>query len=385
MNTIFLNLIFKKLPLLKNSVCFKSFYGLYNDNPKYISEELHKQHPDINIYWIIDSAKCNTQDIPNYVKIIPAHSIRKMIIQNICPVIVDNLAGWYSSVVKKNEYSSMSKCKNSKVYNISTWHGTPKKKIGVDAYKGDNLVYFTTSDVIIDNSKYNENIFYSCFQNRMPILIEGTPRNDILVNHNLFNRDKLLEKLQLPREKKIVLYAPTFRDVKFKGNNSDFMYGLNCNLLLTSLKDKFGGDWVLVFRGHQFDQGKQEFKDYLKGLNGIIDGNTHDDMAEYLAVTDVLITDYSGSMFDFVLTQRPCFLYTPDRNEYENSERGVYDVRLPFDYCENNYQLQKAIENYNDAKYQHEISDFRKQMGLKEDGDAAKKIVSLIMKNINKQ
>ncbi len=71
----------------------------------------------------------------------------------------------------------------------------------------------------------------------------------------------------------------------------------------------------------------------LKYSGKVINGNLHDDMAEYLAVADALITDYSGSVFDFALTGKPGFLYTPDKDHYINDERGVYLEleQLPYD------------------------------------------------------
>lgn len=379
--------LFKALKIEKKAVCFMSFYGLYNDNPRYISEELYRTHPEIKIYWCIDSKRCHTKEIPEYVIKVSMGGLQKLIIQNRCAVIVDNIAGWYSMSVSAKNYKIVHYIKNDKVFNLSTWHGTPKKKIGLDATAGSrDMVFFTTSDLLMSNSEYTNKIYKRCFQDRMKIQLTGTPRNDLLVNLTLEKKKEILHKFNLDDGYSYVIYAPTFRSPESGvayNPGFDFMYGLDINLLLDSLSIRFGGKWKLIFRGHQFDQSRFDFRKFVDGMNvEIIDGNKFEDMAEYLAISDVLITDYSGSLFDFVVTDKPCFLYTPDRYIYESSSRGVYDVSIPYKYNMSNYELSESIKTFDEQKHIKMNREFSSKLGLFEDGKASERAVRIIMEHI---
>ena len=113
----------------------------------------------------------------------------------------------------------------------------------------------------------------------------------------------------------------------------------------------------------------------------LINGNIGDDMAEYLACTDILITDYSSSMFDFALTGKPCFLFAPDREHYEKKERGFYlDYdSLPFPISYTNEELIKNIQKFDDAAYRERVLRFLEEIGNVEDGKASERIAQCIV------
>lgn len=383
-----LNKILHRIRPNSSMVFFMSFYGLYNDNTKYISEKLHEKAPHIKIYWLIDYKRCKISEIPEYVKKVNIRGIKKLFIQNRAKVLVDNISGWNSLITSKNEYKEYIKIKNKKVFNLCTWHGTPIKKIGVDAYSYDDTrnYFFTTADLMIANSKYTQQIFNNCFQRRFPVILTGTPRNDILVNLTLEKRNKILNKFSLDKDYRYVIYAPTYRDVESgceHQRNFDFMWGLDTEQLLLSLKNKFGGNWKLIFRGHQSDQKLDDFNIFISKMNGnVIDGNLFSDMAEYLAISDALITDYSGSIFDFCITNKPIFLYTPDLDIYRNSNRGVYDLNLPFKYNCTNKELIDTISHYEEKQYRQTVEDFKSEIELFEDGAASERITDIILEKL---
>ena len=114
---------------------------------------------------------------------------------------------------------------------------------------------------------------------------------------------------------------------------------------------------------------------------------TYDDMQELLRASDILITDFSSSMFDFSIMNKVCILYASDFDEYLKNERKLYfDVKkeLPFPVATNNLELKKVIENFNDTLYHENIEIFNKKLGIFEDGNASKKIVDLILE-LNKK
>ena len=107
-------------------------------------------------------------------------------------------------------------------------------------------------------------------------------------------------------------------------------------------------------------------------------------MQELLAVADVLITDYSGSMFDFLITKKPVFLFAKDLEDYCKQDRELYFNidELPFSLAENEKQLQENIRSFSQEQYTRKCHDFIKKVDLKEDGEGATVISKIIMDKI---
>lgn len=370
------------LPIKRKVVCFDSFGGQYNDNPKYVSEELHRQRPDITIVW--NHSGKGLDSLPTYVIKVDNSSFKGRMFFNSAQVVVDNHTGIRSGMCPKNSiflnlYYSVKNFKRKGQLCISTFHGTPLKRIAMDEPNArDNFKFYASTDYVLSGCKYTTEHFKTAFDNTIEIREYGTPRNDILFN-NLINVDDLKLKLGLPLNCKIILYAPTFRkDIEASGISQ--MKELDIKSLIKSFLKKFGGDsWCFVFRSHNLVMQKIDFKSILRNNPDIviINGNLHDDMAEYLKCADVLITDYSASMFDYALTKRPCFLYAPDVDEYGSQERGFYKdiTSLPFPLARNSKELISRIEKYNDLEYKHHVNTLLEEMGDFERGDASKKVV----------
>jgi CDP-glycerol glycerophosphotransferase len=153
------------------------------------------------------------------------------------------------------------------------------------------------------------------------------------------------------------------------------------------LKDKFGGDFVFVGRFHNHVENAIDFSLFEEKYPGkIFNGNLHEDMAEYLLATDVLITDASGSMFDFSLTGRPCFLFFPDFEHYRSKERGVYlEVeKLPFPISLNFNDFCASITNFDNEEYQENIKNMHSELGYVDDANSAKRAAEFILETIEK-
>ena len=361
------------LPIRKNTICFYSFSGQYNDNPKYISEAVHKLDPTIRIIWGV--SENSKSSFPEYVEQIPIYSIKWFLTIGCVAVIIDNYCCCsrkiFAPIVRRKK----------QLY-ITTWHGTPLKHIALDdknsRYK-QNEAKIPVRDFQLAGCKYTADILSTAFTHKpVDVCLSGTPRNDCLVKPSLANKAILLKKLNIPSEKKVLLYAPTFRDdIEWSGLNQ--VRSLNINSIKTALKMRFGGDWVVVFRVHHAVISILE-EDSQVTNNKFICGNIGDDMAEYLICTDVLVTDYSGSLFDFALTGRPCFLYVPDIDQY-NKERGTYISldELPYDKCRNTEDLEKAIMNFDSFSYNSKISDFQDKIGNVEDGCASERVAKSVI------
>ena len=375
-------------PAYKNTVLFDAFGGQYNDNPKRIEKALHEKDSSIRIVWV-KSWKSKEQ-FPEYAKTVEHDSKEyyKYLLRS--QVVVDNHVGLRSTFVQSGNFKEKlrgfftKKRKNQLC--ISTWHGTPLKRIAGDELNSPMKGYKTCSDYVVAGCDLTKNALQSAFFHAVPIKKYGTPRNDVLINGK-GDIDALKEKLGLPKGYKIILFAPTFRkDVENSGVLQ--MRVIDFEKLLQSLRKRFGGEWCFVFRVHQNVLKEINVKEISEKYGErVINGNLHDDMAEYLLCTDILITDYSGSLFDFALTKRPCYLFTLDREHYEKEERGFYLPygELPFLKADSPQELYEKIENFEESSYQQGLESLLKEIGNVEDGKASQRVADDIYAFIRKK
>ena len=369
------------LPIIKGTAVFQSFRGQYSDNPKYISEELHKRHPEIKIFWIIGEGE--EKDFPDYVETVREGSAEHSKYIARAELSVDNYCGPRTNFLKENNlikrlcFWLLSRSRRGQLC-LSTWHGTPLKHIALDEPKYQRSKFkraYVSADVLIAGCQLTADAFKTAFDWKGPIEMCGTPRNDLLFAPN---DTRLKEKLGIDENKRLLLFAPTYR-------NSIEMSGicqlncLNIEAILERLSSRLGGEWCFVFRGHNLVASS-----IPKDKKNVIDGNACPDMAEYLAAADLLLTDYSSSMFDFMLTRRPVLLYTPDLDEYKNSERGFYfDIEdTPFPISLTADGILEKIDSLDVHEYQKKVDAFLEKIGNIERGNAAKRAVDLIERRL---
>lgn len=387
---LLVGLISPFIRIRKGVALFTSFGGQYNDNPKYVSIKLHEQHPEYKILWVISD---KARDFPpEYVTVLKYGSVEHFKALYYSQVIVDNHAGSRSSKYERREwykmplYSFLSRHIKKQLC-ISTWHGTPLKRIAMDEPGArDKYTFKCSTDYMLSGCSYTEDVLFKSLDKKVTMLGLGTPRNDLFFKELDIN--KLRRKLGLPVDKKIILYGPTFRD-DIERSGKIQIETLDINRLLITLNKKFGGNWCLVFRLHNLVQKAIDVDDLCKRKGDIcvINGNQCDDMAEYLACSDILLNDYSSSMFDFALSKKPCFIFAPDYDDYSYRERGLYfDIQtLPFPFAITQEQLFSNIEKFDDNLYFDEIDALLKRLGNYEEGKASEKVVELIDRFIKRR
>jgi CDP-ribitol ribitolphosphotransferase len=148
----------------------------------------------------------------------------------------------------------------------------------------------------------------------------GIPRTDVLFGEERIarTREAVRRKYGLPEDRRIVLYAPTFRgDTVADARATD-------DLDLDRLHETLGDTSVVLVRLHPFIRSQTRIGPVLAGF--AIDVSDHPDINELMLVSDVLVTDYSSAIFEYALLSRPMVFFAPDYEAYEN-ERGFY-----FDY-----------------------------------------------------
>lgn len=211
---------------------------------------------------------------------------------------------------------------------VHTGHGQAYKHMGTDLKdarsrgrrtRDEQRRLAASWDYLISPSPFMSPLLIRTWDYQGTLLETGYPRNDLFFHPDRAAiATRVRERLGLPADKRIVLYAPTFRDdVVYRG----FRARLDVRIDLDRASRAFGPDTVLLFRPHYF------VVDRLPRTDSVIDVADYPDIQELLLIADVLITDYSSLMFDFAVTGRPMIFFAYDLEHYE-STRGVYfDLR----------------------------------------------------------
>lgn len=394
----FLKVSFFKVPVRSNRIFFNSYDGQYADSPKYISQWLHQQDPDLDLVWLI-SSKSNKAAIPDYIRTVdPKNKFRRYYYEFSSKVVIDNILGTFSKYVyESGSYEDIKKFNQilakSNQLRYSTWHGTPLKKMGIDQKMNQHITGFsnTLTGMFLGNA-YSRSIMERLTFHKLPIEVLGSPRNDLLFQYCPNKINDLKGKLNLPLDKKIALFAPTFRSDE-TGQDDLYKSGIwQINLwdfdkLCLALKHKFLGEWIIVGRFHDHVITQISWPHLESKFPKLYNGNVGDDMAEYLAVSDLLITDCSSCVIDFSITKRPAFLFFPDYEHYANVERGFYldMIKLPFPLSQTFEELLETIANLDEAEYQNSIDILLKYMGTYEDGKSTERIARLILQNMKER
>lgn len=230
-------------------------------------------------------------------------------------------------------------------------------------------------DYLLSGSEFDEESCRRGLAFRGRAVRVGSPRSDILFGHSV--RKKVLSVFCLEEDTHILLYAPTYRKDDHENGNR-MRLSLDLDKLLETLKKKWEGKWVVLIRLHPWISFE---KSGLQETGTVINAGNYPDSEELVAGCDVMITDYSSIMFEGAYIKKPVFLYTPDRNEYIEGERGLlldYDT-LPFPMAESNEELSYCIQNFEKKQYEETVKKFLKKYGVNEDGHASERAAAFIL------
>jgi len=358
---------------------FSSYYGKqYSDNPRAISEELHKTNPHIEIVWFMNDAKKHMQLMPDYIKVVENESFISAYHLYTAKVWVDNCR-------KLIFYK-----KKRKQFYIQTWHGTPLKLIEADAEDKLEKRYVKYAnrdskniDLLISGNEYSSKIFRRAFKYDGEILGCGTPRNDKLINQYEKIEDNVRNKVGVV-DASLILYAPTYRSELLKNGKPQLDF-LQPNMILNAFEKRFNKKCILLTRFHPNVSGMLDYERLSSEYGGrIIDVSVGWDMQELLCASDALITDYSSVFFDYANLLRPIFLFIPDEKGYYE-ERGLYfDItHLPIKAFSSSEMLVKSILNESSEDLINRSIKLLELIGNEEEGKASLKIANYIIKNTN--
>lgn len=365
--------VFWIFPIDKKKIYFQSFGGKsMNCNPWYIFKYMYEKYPDYKYVWLLNKDPENRLKGVTYVKKNTFKWVKEILTSKI---IINNIIFNAYFPYRLNQIL------------IQTWHGG-------GAYKTVNLTWKSEKNVLNTlkshqySGKFTTYYISSCesfskimatdwFTKYDKFIHSGMPRNDVFFNTLTTDilKQKVQKKYNLSDDYLIVLYAPTYRGYWASGY---FKNLLDISKIKNALEYKYNKKTKILYRGHYCIK-----KDDTNIFDFDINVSSYPEMQDLLCAADILITDYSSSMWDFSFLYRPCFLYTPDIQEYIN-DRGFYTdpYSWGFPICKSNEELVNAIEHFDKNKFVIAMRKHHKDLGAYENGKATEKVVECILHSI---
>ena len=359
------------VPIKKNRFVFLCMQGnSFGDSVKCISDYVEKHYENADIIWAFSKYYIDKVDC--------AHT----------KVRFGSLRYFYYCVSSKyfvtNCLSSKMCFKRDGQKLMQTWHGTALKRIALDeACRDHSSLYYAlrpdlymecakNTDYFISGSHFMTTVYHRAFAYPNKIYEIGTPRNDIYFKDCSEITEKVKKSLSIEQNKKIILYAPTFRS-----DGSFEFYDVDLGKIKRYFEDNTGNEYEIVARLHPGIVSESGKLEHLVG-RGVINASLYPDVQELLYAVDVLVTDYSSVMFDFMYLRRPVIMYVPDRDKYN---RGFYfDIdELPFLVANNNDEITTVLSKYDSVEYMKRIDAFLEKIGSVENGRATENAYELLM------
>ena len=366
---------FIKIKPKKKTIIFESFLGRqYSCNPKAIFEYMNEQYPKCKLYWSI-----NPKYKENFLHL---QTIERFTLK------------WYWKLARAEYWVFNSRLplwilKPKATTYIQTWHGTPLKKLVFDMeevhmpgtttakYKQNFYLESRNWDYLISPNDYSSKIFKRAFRFEKVMLEYGYPRNDVLYNKNNENTiSRIKHDLGIPTDKKVILYAPTFRDNQYyRAGNYKFDLPLDLNIL----KKRYGERSVFLLRMHYLIAENYDLTAYT---GFVYDFSNKADINDLYLVSDLLITDYSSVFFDYANLKRPIILYMYDLKEYRKTLRGFYinlEKESPGPIIETEADLLCTLDEFFSTgefkDYHADYNAFYNKYCYLDDGSVTKRIV----------
>ena len=360
---------------------FGSLFGRrFADNPKYLFLDiiLNEKDSDIKPIWITRDKK-----VFDYLKK-----------QGLPSCYLYSLKGIYYSLRGKiwiYDHSShdISFWLSNGAIKVNLWHGVPLKKISWDSnpkhFQGimkflGKLIFpwaWEKPNYIISPADITDSIFKSAFRIEKGIFIKvGYPRVKTLLYPDRFNLENKLKFLN----RKVILYAPTFRD-----NSSE---DLLMKVLDFEKLDDFlsQNNSVMLIKPHPFSRLSNFLKS--KSFTNIYTIGAYEDIYQYLPFVHILITDYSSIYYDFLYTNRPIIFFPYDLEIYTKMDRELYFNYEEYTPGPKVYNTEELINELKKAFYNDIYDSIRKQffqkVGLSYNFNVKEEILKSLIENEKK-
>ncbi|SDP29017.1 CDP-glycerol glycerophosphotransferase [Pedococcus dokdonensis] len=360
---------------LEDTIFFEAWKGRqYSDNPRAVYEELQRRGDPRKCVWAV---RDHSVEVPDDVT-----------------RVVTGSRAYYRSLatarwVVSNDSMPVHYVKREGSSYAQTWHGTPLKRIGfdIDSIQMSNKNYLTQFardvakwDTLVSPNAFSTEILSRAFKYPGEVLEIGYPRNDIFHRPELAaeQAEATRRRLDLPEGKRVILYAPTWRDNDYDAFGR---YQFTMKLDLEGLYRTYGHDSVLLIRGHQLVASQIDaamFGGFVRNVS------SYPDIRDLYLVSDVLITDYSSVMFDFVNTGRPIVFFTWDLADYRDNLRGFYfdfEQEAPGPLLTESSAVIDALGRLDEvtSEYAARYRAFRERFTGLEDGRASERFIERVL------
>jgi CDP-glycerol glycerophosphotransferase len=364
---------------LRDTVLFSCFSGRqYSDSTRAIHEELVRRGTDLEQLWVVNDGQV---ELPGTLRSVRLHGRDWYEAMADSRYIVTNhrLGDWFQ--------------RHPDQVVVQTWHGTPLKKIGSDvkevhfAYApgmkkalqsvkaGPAAPAVPEWSYLLSPNAFSTEIFRQAFRYNGEIIEAGYPRNDVMYSPEAASiAASVRARVGVPAGKKVVLYAPTWRDDQFYGRGR---YKADWRIDLDHFARVLGDDHVLLARLHP------NVVDGAPGHRLVYDVSAYPDISELYLISDVLVSDYSSVMFDFANTGRPMLFFTYDLAHYRDKLRGFYfdfEAQAPGPLLESSGDLVEALRSVDSVSrsYEKAYEAFTERFCSLEDGKAAARVVDRV-------
>ena len=360
---------------IEDKILFIGF-GTYSDHGKYITEKLINNSNNHEIVWAV---KDDSDEIPKSVRTIYIRNWRAFLYEIETSKIII-----YSTVLPKDIIK-----RNNQIHiHTKHWASITLKKFYLDATtiidNTEDVAHwkkcFGELDYVFTGSEFDDESVKRGFSKHVNCIRIGSPRTDAMFLRDELRR-KVCKKLQISDEKKLLLYAPTYRYKKgrYKAEHLPERRGtdLDYDVILKALGKKTKNEWIILLRLHP-SIANSVFTNETN--NKVINVSDYEDGEELCAACDAMISDYSSIMFEPAFIGTPVFLYACDKEDYIDNE---YDLlinyeQLPFSNATSNEELVRDIENFDLDSYREKVSGYLKGYGVSEDGHASERAAEFI-------
>ncbi|MFF5210841.1 CDP-glycerol glycerophosphotransferase family protein [Streptosporangium sp. NPDC000396] len=352
------------VPTREDLALFESDVGAgYTGNPRYIYEELRRRRAPLKMVWSVSRFRRN---FPR-----DATLVRRMSWRHVWTMA--RAGYWVDSHGMPLAYP-----KPARTRYLQTWHGQGIKSVGFNSpdlradFPGPRARWRAAVarwDALVSPSAEFERVFLPSNEYGGPVLRYGSPRCDVLVHGDEEAVRRAKDLLEIPPGRKVLLYAPTYRD---QARSS----GQSIRADLDMMAETLAGEWVVILRPHPVER----YRVPERLLHFVRPAGSYPEVNDLILASDALLTDYSSLMCDYAITGRPMLFLIDDWDEYRRVERGVYHdlpAIAPGPCLTTTEELIHVLRDLNDvaASFAARYIEFRRTWCADEKGHATAKVV----------
>lgn len=347
-------------------IVFESMWGgKYSCNPQHLYEYIDKNYPEYKCVWSLTDehtpikgngirVRRGSQEYFKYL------ATAKFFVNNV---------NFETDYVKRQGQIE-----------IQTMHGTPLKTLGLEVpgdfpNESSKKLYIEKNgrwDYLLVQGRFMKDKAYDCFNFTKKILEYGYPRTDALFNVSEDKKREIKKQLNLPLDKRIILYTPTWRK---KGS-------FDMELDIEKMRESLSDEYILLVRLHHLCAPNAAVE---ADNRFVFDLHSYRCVEDLYLISDILITDYSSVMFDYALLDKPMLFYTYDLEDYRDNLRGLYvdiEAEAPGPLLFNTEEVITAVKNIDEEweRCADKVKAFKDKYLGYECGNSCQKIIDEVIK-----